>query len=286
MHPFPWTKLSNEPTSERSPVGHKAENENHLPNLVNRTQAADRAVTRAERDKLVLEHMPLVRAIAIQMHARLPATVDLDDLVQTGSLGLLAAARNFVSHSRAVFATYARHRITGAILDHLRELDGASRTIRRRQKQVRAATEDLSAELGRSPTESEIAQKLGMDVDRLRYLMLYMPVQMFSASTRKVQAGDGNELAYEFPDKLERRPDAVCAAREVHVLLESVIETLPERHRTAIRLYYTAEMTMKEVSLALGVNESRVSQLHKSALARMASILQRSGISPTACFNP
>src|SRR5258707_15645801 len=120
----------------------------------------------ARRDRIVLEHLPLVKAIAIRVHENLPVHVDLDDLVHAGVLGLFDAASKFDPEKQVAFSSYAKHRIKGAILDSLRQLDWASRDLRRRHKQVEAARRELQATLQRTPTESEIASKLGVDVDR------------------------------------------------------------------------------------------------------------------------
>ena len=129
---------------------------------------ADRAeALRERRDRVVLEHLPLVKAIAVRVHENLPVHVEVDDLVHAGVLGLFDAATKFNPEKQVAFSTYAKHRIKGAILDSLRQLDWASRDMRRRHKQVEAATRDLAATLQRNPTEAEVAQKLGMDVERM-----------------------------------------------------------------------------------------------------------------------
>src|SRR5450631_4853366 len=126
----------------------------------------------ANRDRIILEHLPLVKAIAVRLHGNLPAHVDLDDLIHAGVLGLFDAATRFNSEKHVAFSSYAKHRIKGAILDSLRQLDWASRDLRRRHKQVEAATRELAATLQRNPTEQEVAQKLGMDPERWRNMML------------------------------------------------------------------------------------------------------------------
>ena len=134
---------------------------------------------------MVLEHLPLVKAIAVRVHENLPVHVDLDDLVHAGILGLFDAANKYNPEKQVVFSSYAKHRIKGAILDSLRQLDWASRDMRRRHKQVEAATRDLASTLQRAPTEAEVAEKLGMDVDRWRTMMLDLRnVGLISASTR------------------------------------------------------------------------------------------------------
>src|SRR5215467_9096861 len=137
-----------------------------------KTAPSNQVSRTAKRDRIVLEHLPLVKAIAVRVHENLPVHVDLDDLVHAGILGLFDAASKYDPDKQVVFSSYAKHRIKGAILDSLRQLDWASRDMRRRHKQLEAATRDLSSTLQRAPTEAEVAAKLGMDVDRWRSMML------------------------------------------------------------------------------------------------------------------
>src|SRR6202051_605985 len=133
-------------------------------------KATAQAAKLARRDRVVLEHVPLVKAIAVRVHENLPVHVDLDDLVHAGILGLFDAASKFNPEKQVVFSSYAKHRIKGAILDSLRQLDWASRDLRRRHKQVEAVTRDLSAQFERVPTEVEIAAKMGVDLERWRQM--------------------------------------------------------------------------------------------------------------------
>ena len=246
-------------------------------------KSSAQAAKLARRDRVVLEHVPLVKAIAVRVHENLPVHVDLDDLVHAGILGLFDAANKFNPEKQVVFSSYAKHRIKGAILDSLRQLDWASRDMRRRHKQVEAATRDLSAELKRTPTEAEVAQKLGMDVDRWRNMMLDLRnVGLISASTR---GNEGDDLpAPDFPSKPETHPDSICAREQLRSVLGVAMKTLPERYQKVVLLYYTNEMTMKEIGGILGINESRVSQIHKSALEKMNVALQANGITSSQAF--
>src|SRR5579864_7184046 len=232
------------------------------------------AVRTARRDRIVLEHLPLVKAIAVRVHENLPVHVDMDDLVHAGILGLFDAASKYNPDKQVAFSSYAKHRIKGAILDSLRQLDWASRDMRRRHKQVEAATRELAATLQRTPTEQEVAEKLGMDVERWRAMMIDLRnVGLVSASTR---ANENEDLpAPDFPSKPETQPDSICARVQLRNVLGDAMKTLPERYQKVVVLYYTNEMTMKEIGGVLGINESRVSQIHKSALEKMAVVLQQ-----------
>lgn len=238
---------------------------------------------RERRDRVVLEHLPLVKAIAVRVHENLPVHVEVDDLVHAGVLGLFDAATKFNPEKQVAFSAYAKHRIKGAILDSLRQLDWASRDMRRRHKQVEAATRELAATLQRNPTEAEVAQKLGMDVERMRTMMLDLRnVGLISASTR------GNESedlpAPDYPTKPDSHPDSICAKEQLRSVLGVAMKTLPERYQKVVMLYYTNEMTMKEIGNILGINESRVSQIHKSALEKMNVALEGAGITSAHAF--
>jgi RNA polymerase sigma factor FliA len=237
----------------------------------------------ARRDRVVLEHLPLVKAIAVRVHENLPVHVDMDDLVHAGILGLFDAASKYNPDKQVAFSSYAKHRIKGAILDSLRQLDWASRDMRRRHKQVEAATRDLAGTLQRNPTEAEVAEKLGMDPERWRGMMLDLRnVGLISASTRSNEYDD--LPAPDFPCKPETHPDSICAREQLRGVLGEAMKVLPERYQKVVSLYYTAEMTMKEIGGILGINESRVSQIHKSALEKMQVALTANGISSSHAF--
>ncbi len=237
----------------------------------------------AKRDQIVLEHLPLVKAIALRVHENLPVHVDLDDLIHAGVIGLFDAASKYDGDKNVAFSAYAKHRIKGAILDSLRQLDWASRDLRRRHKQLEAVTRELSGVLQRAPTEAEIATKLGYDIDRWRQMMIEMRnVGLVSASARNT---DNEDLpAPDFPTNPNTHPDNMCAREEMKTVLGIAMKTLPERYKKVVVLYYTNEMTMKEIGGVLGINESRVSQIHKSALEKMQVVLHSNGIASSQAF--
>ena len=234
------------------------------------------------RDQIVLDHLPLAKAIAIRVHENLPVHVDLDDLVHAGVLGLFDAVQKYDSAKNVAFQAYAKHRIKGAILDSLRQLDWASRDLRKRQKQVDAVTRSLAGKLGRTPSESEVAQEMGFSLERWRHVQMELRTAgLVSAST---SADPEREQAPEFAAAPDLRPDRICQQRQLRTTLARAIETLPERYQKVVFLYYTNDMTMKEIGNVLGVNESRISQIHKTALKKMAVALQSEGISSAAAF--
>src|SRR5262249_28630965 len=240
-------------------------------------------VQKSLRDRIVLDHLPLVKAIAVRVHENLPVHVDLDDLIQPGILGLFGAASKYNLDKKVIFHSYAKHRIKGAILDSLRQLDWASRDLRRRHKQVEAATRDLSAKFERAPTEAEIAEKMGVEVERWRQMVVELrTIGLISASGR----GNGRENGSrpEFPGKQELQQNSMCAQEELREMLMGEMKTLPERYQKVVVLYYKNDMTMKEIGGLLGINESRVSQIHKTALEKMAIALQSAGIHSSGAF--
>jgi len=240
-------------------------------------------VSKTVRDQIVLNHLPLVKAIAIRVHENLPVHVDLDDLIHAGVLGLFDAAAKYNPDKQVVFHSYAKYRIKGAMLDSLRQLDWASRDLRKRQKMVEAITRDLSDNLKRTPTEAEIAEKMGVGVDRWRRMVLELrTVGLMSASS---YASDREQNSTpEFPAARASQPDNMCAHEQLRSLLAVAVKTLPERYQKVVTLYYSKELTMKEIGGILGINESRVSQIHKTALEKMAAALHSAGIHSTTAL--
>ncbi len=239
-------------------------------------------VQKAARDRIVLDHLPLVKAIAVRVHENLPVHVDLDDLIHAGVLGLFDAATKYNPEKKVVFQSYAKHRIKGAILDSLRQLDWASRDLRRRHKQVEAITRDLSAKLERSPTDTEMAEKMGVGLERWRQMVVELrTVGLISASGRGDQE---NGAPPEFPARAETQPDQMCVKEQLREKLTGAMKGLPERYQKVVVLYYTNDLTMKEIGGILGINESRVSQIHKTALEKMATALHLAGIHSSGAF--
>jgi len=239
-------------------------------------------VSKKVRDRIVIEHLPLVKAIAIRVHGNLPVHVDVDDLIHAGVLGLFDAVQKFDASKNVAFQGYAKHRIKGSILDSLRQLDWASRDMRKRQKQMDAAARGLATKLGRTPAESEVAQEMGVGIDRWHRMLSEMhTVGLVSTTVRNEDDGD---RVREFADASELQPDRVCERRQLRTTLARAMKHLPERYQKVVFLYYTNEMTMKEIGTLLGVNESRVSQIHKTALQKMATALQSAGIHSARAF--
>jgi RNA polymerase sigma factor for flagellar operon FliA len=245
------------------------------------TEATFQDSTKTRRDDLVIEHLPLVRAIAIRVYENLPVHVDLEDLVHAGVLGLFDAALKYDGDKQVTFKSYAKHRIKGAMLDSLRDLDWASRDLRKRHKKLEEITRELSTVMERNPTEQEIAERMGMDLEKWRQVAVELRmVGLLSASSRATDSE--NQNVPEFPANDDLNPDVLTGRRQLSSVLSTAIETLPERYQAVIRLYYVGEKTMREIGEELGINESRVSQIHRTALERMAQNLQSAGIHSSA----
>jgi len=239
-------------------------------------------VSLTERDRIVLDNLSLVKAIAIRVHESLPVHVELDDLVHAGVLGLFDAVEKFDAAKNVEFRSYAKHRIKGAILDSLRQLDWASRDMRKRQKQIDSVTRDLSTQLGRTPSDSEVAKEMGVGVERLQKMV--GELRTIGVVSGTAHNEDERDRIQEYADTADAQPDRVCARRQLQTTLARAMENLPVRYQKVVFLYYTNDMTMKEIGEVLGVNESRVSQIHKVALKRMATVLEGEGIHSAAAF--
>lgn len=231
----------------------------------------------------MVENLSLVKAIALRLRANIPVHVDLDDLMHAGVIGLIDAATKYDNEKEVTFQTYAKHRIKGAMLDSLRQLDWASRDMRRRHKKLETVTRELAAELDREPDESELAQRMGVSLERWRQMAVELKtVGLVSASVR---IADGESvMAPEFPATADSRPDRVCEKAELSAKLTCAIGTLPERYRDVVFMYYSEEMTMKEIGSKMRINESRVSQIHKTALQKLAVALTSKGIETSAAL--
>lgn len=249
----------------------------------NGTAKRKETVARAARDRVVLENLSLVKAIAIRVHENLPVHVDLDDLVHAGVLGLFDAASKYDPDKKVTFQSYAKHRVKGAILDSLRQLDWASRDLRRRQKQLDSVTHELMTRLGRTPTEAEIADTLGIGIDRWRRVAMELR-NLGLLSVSSLRPDPDNNAPVEFPAAPDSQPDHICARRQMRSALAGAMKCLPKRYQKVVFLYYSNDMTMKEIGEILGVNESRVSQIHKTALEKMAARLRSAGIESAGAF--
>lgn len=231
------------------------------------------AMSAAEREQLLLEHLPTVRYLARRIHERLPQHVELDDLISAGMVGLIDAFSKFDHGKKVQFKSYAQFRVRGAILDSLRTLDWSPRELRRKGRAVEEAVRALTQRLGKAPAEQEIAAEMGVSLADYQTLLGDLKgLEIGSLHMERSEDSGDDELAY-VPGAPEDDPLFRCLKGEMKQRLADAIEELPEKERLVLTLYYYEEMTMKEIGLTLGVVESRVSQIHSSAVVRLRSAL-------------
>ncbi|VVE40617.1 MULTISPECIES: RNA polymerase sigma factor FliA [Pandoraea] len=228
---------------------------------------------KVDTNDTLTQYAPLVRRLALQLMAKLPASVELEDLIQAGMLGLLDAANRYQETQGAQFETYASQRIRGAMLDELRELDWASRGIRKTARQIEQAVQRLEQRLGRGPSESEIAGEMSIGLAEYQQML---------------QDVHGCQLIYyEDFESADEEPfiDRICAdpgADPLTMLLDEglrggvvdAIERLPEREKLLMSLYYEQGLNLREIGAVLEVSESRVCQLHSQAISRLRATLR------------
>ncbi len=224
------------------------------------------------RDLLITTHLPKVRYIADRIAARLPASVERDDLYGAGVVGLIDAVERFDPNRGIAFTTFAELRVRGAILDNLRSLDWASRATRGRASGVQNAFAELEKEAGRAVTDVEVAAHLKMPIADVREtLQDIRGLRVANLDDRDEQTG--LSIA-DFISDSSISPLDEAEKREYRTLLAGAVERLPERERQVIALYYLEELTMKEIGEVLGVTESRVSQLRTQAIGHLRSALR------------
>jgi RNA polymerase sigma factor for flagellar operon FliA len=226
------------------------------------------------RERLVLHYAPLVKYVAGRVGTGLPTHVDVGDLVQSGIFGLIDAIEKFDPERGLRFETYAMQRIRGAILDDLRSQDWVPRVVRSRLREAERALERLGARLHRTPTDTELAEELGIGLDDLRDLYGQLRLTSVVALEDLVAAGkDSGSLVDTLPDDGAVDPVAVLVDRDNRRQLAEAIAQLTERDRIVVSLYYFESLTLAEIGKVLGVTESRVSQLHTRAVLRLRARL-------------
>lgn len=228
-----------------------------------------------ERERLILEHLPQVRLIARRIHERLPESVSLEDLISTGTLGLIAAIDRFDPSHNVKLKTYAEYKIRGAILDSLRGLDWAPRQQRKRAKQIESAIAVVEQRLHRMPTEEEIAEQLNLTIDEYHeWLVEVRGVNLGSLETNCPEE-DGRDLLKYISDNEESWPSRLLERSELQKLLAEAIEKMPYTEKVVLSLYYHEELTLREISKVVSLHESRISQLKSQAILRLRSYIEK-----------
>jgi RNA polymerase sigma factor FliA len=232
-------------------------------------------MTAAERDALIVETLPLIKHIAHRVATRLPANIEMRDLINAGVLGLLDAVDKFEPERGVKFKTYAEVRIRGAILDSLRNLDWAPRSLRKKSKDLEKIYSDLSQKLGRPATDEEVSEAMGEDLEDFHALVEQLHGLTIGSFENVGDSEDSDNYINYYPDDGTNDPFVRFQSKELTALLAEAIDELPEKERMVLSLYYYEEFTMKEIGTLLGVNESRVSQLHTKATLRLRSRLAK-----------
>ena len=230
---------------------------------------ATAAVDQEERDRVVLEHLPQVKAIARRIHERLPQHVPLEDMVHAGVLGLMDAYQKYDANKNVQFHSYAAFRIRGAILDSLRELNWSPRELRRKARQIEDVALKVSQELARAATDVETADRMGLSLPEFHKLLSEIGGLDMAIFPSEREDGSDEDVLEQVPDTEANSPLACSIASEQREILVRAIDELPPNERQVLALYYFEELTMKEVGTVLGVGESRVSQIHSMALVRL-----------------
>jgi RNA polymerase sigma factor FliA len=227
------------------------------------------------RERLILEHLPQVRLIARRIHERLPQSINLDDLISAGTLGLIAAIDRFDPEVGVKLKTYAEHKIRGAILDTLRSMDWAPRQQRRRAKQVEAAILAVEQRLQRSAAEDEIAQELGIPLAEYQEWLFEIRSLRIGSLEANVHGDEKRDLMRFVADSEDSWPSEVFQRREIEAVLADCVRKLPANEKTVLSLYFAEDLTLREIAKVVGLHESRVSQIKTQALLRLRTTIKR-----------
>ncbi len=222
-----------------------------------------------DRNSIVAQHAVLVKRIAFHLANRLPDSIQIDDLIQAGMVGLLEAASNFSSAHGASFETFAGIRIRGAMLDEIRKLDWTPRSVHRKFRAVSSAIKTIELKKGGNATDIEIAQELGISLSEYHQILTDSNSSRLFSMDALEEQGD-----YQVPTSTEKTPDEVLTEKEYQRLLANSIKELPQKEQLVMSLYYDDELNFREIGQVLDVSESRVCQIHAQAVLRIRSKLK------------
>ncbi len=243
------------------------------------SQCKRSAVSRARRDKLIIEHLPLVKYVVGKIMICLPSHVDKEDLIESGILGLIEAAEKFDVKKRVKFKTYAFHRIRGSILDYLRLQDWVPRSVREKENLIKEAYSLLEQKLGRIPLVEEVAEALGIGCSELDKMLAEINLcSLLHLEDINYGSGEdsGSKVNVILKDRQACEPSDILELREEQKILERTITELQPKERKVITLYYYEDMLLREIAEVMNLSESRVSQLHHRALVSIRAKVNRS----------
>jgi len=230
-------------------------------------------VLTAEMEAMVIECLPLVKYIAHRIADRTPKSVEVDDLIGDGIMGLMDAAGHFDPTRGVKFRTYAEQRIRGAILDSLRNLDWVPRSLRQKQRDIEEAIHTISMRNGRAAEDEEVASHLGIPLAELHKSL--DDLKGVALGSFEDASGEGEGILAFIADPDAEDPHLVLHKEEMKALLAKLVDDLPEKEKLVVQMYYVEELNMKEIGSALGITESRVSQLHSKAVMRLRTKMRR-----------
>lgn len=228
----------------------------------------------ARRERLILENLPQVRLVARRIHERLPATISLDDLISAGTLGLISAIDGFREEEGVKLRTYAEHKIRGAILDSLRDLDWAPRSQRRRARSVQKATAALEQRNMEHPSAEQIADELGISLAECWQWLNDARAMAFTSLDAPLDSEEAPRTL-QFAADERTVPGHGLEQMQLRELLEAGIRRMPLRERTVLSLIYQEELTLREIAQVMGLHESRISQLKNQGLGRLRTMVGR-----------
>ncbi len=227
-----------------------------------------------QKDELLNKHAVLVKKLAYQLKAKLPPSVELDDLIQAGMMGLLDAVNRYEDTHGAVFETYAAQRIRGSMLDELRSADWLPRSVRKNMRDVEIAISQLEQELGKPPTESDVAKKLQLTLENYYVMLGDCSGHQLVYYEDFHDADNSEHFLDRFQTDHSSDPIKGLLESDFRDALINAIDALPEREKILMSLYYEQELNLKEIGAVMSVSESRISQLHSQAVARLRANLK------------
>lgn len=234
-------------------------------------------ITADNREEVIIRYSPMIKYVANRIAMRLPPHIEVDDLISVGVLGLMDAISKYDSSRGAKFKTYAEFRVRGAILDELRAMDWVPRSIRQKASSVDKVVQSLQVKLSRSPEDQEVAKEMGISLEQFHTtLNETKSIPVFSLDDLGIakDSGEQQSLLDCLAGKADADPQTQIRLTELKEIIAKAIDTLPEKERLMVSLYYYEELTMKEIGAVLEITESRVSQIHSKAVYRLRTKLK------------
>lgn len=245
--------------------------------MATKPAAEEIEITAENREEVIIRYSPMIKYVANRIAMRLPPHIEVDDLISVGVLGLMDAISKYDSSRGAKFKTYAEFRVRGAILDELRAMDWVPRSIRQKASSVDKVVQSLQVKLSRSPEDQEVAKEMGISLEQFHItLNETKSIPIFSLDDLGIakDSGEQQSLLDCLAGKADADPQTQIRLTELKEIIAKAIDTLPEKERLMVSLYYYEELTMKEIGAVLEITESRVSQIHSKAVYRLRTKLK------------